>query len=129
MKTVFEAIYARFLDSPALKAAVDGNLFPLEAPVGTPVPFIIADIESAEYERSLSYTFGQLIIELSIYDTDIGRGSDVANLAVAAFDRYVLPLSGYLDIGGLDVEFIQPMVYESTYHYVIQFRADIQKLY
>ena len=129
MKTIFEAIYSRFVGSTALHSAVSGNMYPLEAPVGTPVPFIISSIESEEYERSLSYTFGQIIIEFSVYDTYLLRASDVTNLLVSAFDRYVLPLSGYTDIGGLDIEFVQPLVYESTYHYVVQLRADIQKLY
>lgn len=129
MKTIFEAIYSRFVESSSLYAAVSGNMYPLEAPIGTPVPFIISDIESEEYERNLSYTFGQIVLEFSVYDTDLSRASDVANFLVSAFDRYTLPLTGYADIGGLDLEFVQPLVYESTYHYVVQFRADIQKLY
>jgi len=127
MKTVFEAVYSRFTGSE-LDAAIEGRLYPMQAPVGTSAPLVISTITSETSTYGFTSSFITALVELSVYATDPVAMNAIADKVFSLYDDCKLSgLVGYDQVGPMSRDFATPLIVENVYRYIIEYRLNLQK--
>jgi hypothetical protein len=127
MKTIFDALYTKISGS-ALSTAIGGHYYPIQAPVGTPVPFVVGSIITETTTFALSHTFVDVLIEMSVCATDATTMHTISALVFTLFDETTLSgLSGYTQLGTLEREAAQPIIEDGVYRYIIEYRLRLKK--
>lgn len=128
MKTIFDALYTKFLGS-ALDTAVGGRYFPIEAPIGTDSPLVVASIISETPSHELSYTFVDVLIEISAIADNITTMHSVSELVFSLFDKCTLSgILNYRQLGPMEREIAQPLIEDGVFRYAIEYRLSLQKV-
>ena len=128
MKTIFDALYAKVQGS-ALSAAIGGRYYPIEAPIGTAAPYVVASIISELPRYALAHIFTDVLIEISVFAIDAATMHTVSELVFSLFDRSFLSgLVGYEQVGSMDRDSGQPLIMDGVYRYIIEYRLNLKKL-
>lgn len=128
MKTIFDALYTKFLGSQ-LDTAVSGRYFPIEAPANTASPYVVASIIAETARHEMSYTFIDVLIEISAIAGDIATMHTVSEYVFSLFDDSTLSgILNYRQIGPMEREIAQPLIEDGIYRYAIEYRLKLQKV-
>jgi len=128
MKTVFDALYT-MVSGSALDTAVGGRYFPIEAPVNTASPLVVASIIAETSRHELSYMFVDVLIEFSVIANNLTTMHTVSELVFSLFDDCTLTgITNYRQLGPMQREIAQPLIEDSVYRYAIEYRLKLQKV-
>lgn len=127
MKTVYDGLYTKFLGS-TLAGFINGRYFPIEAPVGTIAPYVVGTIISELPRYELSHTFISVLIEFSVCATDFTTMNTISELVKDLFDDANLALTGYAQVGLMEMDSAQQIVQDGVYRDVIEYRLELEKL-
>lgn len=128
MKTVFDALYTKFVGSQ-LDTAVSGRYFPVEAPANTASPCVVASIIAETSRHELSYTFIDVLIEFSVLADNITTMHTVSEYVFSLYDDSTLTgILNYRQIGPMEREIAQPLIEDGVYRYAIEYRLKLQKV-
>ena len=128
MKGIFEALYTKTAGS-AMSAAVGGRFYPIQAPIGTPMPYIVTSIIAETPTYMLNHIFIDVLIEISVFASNATTMHDISELVFALYDRSTLPaMTGYQQVGPMDRDQAQPLIMDDVYRYVIEYRLNLKKL-
>lgn len=127
MKTIFDGIYTKLAGS-VLLGAVGGRYYPMQAPVGTPAPYLVASIISELPRYELSHTFVSILIEFSVVADDMTTMHQISEHVFSLFDDANLALIGYVQVGLMERDSAQPLIIDGVYRYIIEYRLQLEKL-
>ena len=128
MKAIFEAIYTKTAGS-AMSTAVGGRFYPIQAPISTPMPYIVASIIAETPTYMMTHIFFDVLIEISVFASNATTMHDISELVFALYDRSTLPaIAGYQQVGPMDRDQAQPLIMDDVYRYVIEYRLNLKKL-
>jgi len=127
MKTVLDGLYTKFTGS-ALSTAIGGRYFPIQAPVGTAAPYVVASIISEVPRYELSHTWNDVLIEISVCATDATTMHTISELVFTLFDECQITLTGYQQVGPMERDIAQPLIEDGVYRYIIEYHLLLKKL-
>jgi len=128
MKTLFQAIYARYL-ATGLRASALTDLYHNTAPPGVVFPYGVFTLISNVADWTFTEDFEDCLVQFSLFSSvmsDSTQVCDLFELLKTAFDKFDLVVADYTIIS-LTREMANLFKEEDVWHYAVTYRIYLQK--